>query len=817
MTVRADSGDVYAAWKGAASDPGIYWSIAKAVSASGIEWATQRIVQGVGTTAGPALACFKNIVYLAWKGAANDTRIYWSRCVNGIDWEPQQPLPMGRTGSAPALGATDSALYVAWKGEGPSNEIYWAKSTDGKTWAVPSGGLPTTPPIPGLPTPKLPPPTLTPIHGIGSSDTPALAGLGDVLYMAWKGAADDATIWWSRCADGFSWAPQQQIPSVWTSCGPALAASRPVTSTAAPVVLTLAWKGSGTDTTIWCSSLADVTSNNWKPQQQIPGIFTSTRPALSAPSPHLDPRTAVLAWKAPEADVKIWTGPCSVVRPAVKHIFVLMLENRSFDHMLGFSGITGADAATGKPTAINGLKGTESNSFNGKTYTVQRGAANIMQHDPPHEFENVVTQLCGPGAAYPSGGAYPQVNNSGFAAAYGSTVHGDPSDVMKCYSPEQLPVLTALAREFVVCDNWYASIPGPTFPNRMFAHAASSGGLDHSPSDWEIFKWEELSAFDFKHGNIFNALGAAKLKYRIYAGDDFPMVGALHTETAVQGQPYSQITYNIFGIDNFAKDLSANTFDCQYVFIEPSYDVLNQYKDGTSQHPLGDVTRGEALIKSVYEAIRNSPVWENSVLIITWDEHGGFYDHAVAGSQEHAVAPGDTAPNSEHNQHGFTFQQFGPRVPAVVISPLIPRNLIDHRIYDHSSIPATVERTFNVAPLTNRDKIANSVNTLATLPVPRTDAPARLPSPAIGDLISNPLTRPAILDGPIVRPLDPVNEGNLPVFLYSAMRQDLQMSAPEQRPAIIARARAIKTRAQAMEYMKEVQLKLRARPLAAMA
>jgi phospholipase C len=102
----------------------------------------------------------------------------------------------------------------------------------------------------------------------------------------------------------------------------------------------------------------------------------------------------------------------------IKHVFVLMLENRSFDHMLGFSGITGTDAETGKPTAIDGLKGKEANTFNGKTYTVQRGADNVMRSDPGHEFPDVLMQLCGPGSAYPRGGAYPAVNNSGFAAAY---------------------------------------------------------------------------------------------------------------------------------------------------------------------------------------------------------------------------------------------------------------------------------------------------------------------------------------------------------------------------------------------------------------
>jgi phospholipase C len=159
----------------------------------------------------------------------------------------------------------------------------------------------------------------------------------------------------------------------------------------------------------------------------------------------------------------------------IQHVFVLMLENRSFDHMLGFSGLTGADASTGAATKINGLSGSESNVYNAQAFSVSPGAPDRMVVDPGHEFSNVLLQLCGPGASYPSGGAYPSINNSGYVASYAD---GDgasnPGVLMNCYSPTQLPVLHALAAEFVVCDNWHASMPGPTWPNRMFVHAADS-------------------------------------------------------------------------------------------------------------------------------------------------------------------------------------------------------------------------------------------------------------------------------------------------------------------------------------------------------
>jgi len=481
----------------------------------------------------------------------------------------------------------------------------------------------------------------------------------------------------------------------------------------------------------------------------------------------------------------------------IQHIFVLMLENRSFDHMLGFSGIMGRDAETGAATAISGLKGTETNSFNGKPYGVSRGASNVMPHDPAHEFPDVLLQLCGPGASYLSGGAYPAIQNSGFAQSYGNH-YTNPGDVMSCYdTAKQLPALQALAQEFVVCDNWHASMPGPTWPNRLFVHAASSGGLDHSPSVAEIVLWESLQGFSFKNGTIFDALQKAGIPRRLYAGDDFPLVSAL------KGISLSDIRH----FSQFASGLSGASYDYNYVLIEPSYDALNDYKNGDSQHPLGDVTQGEVLIKATYEAIRNSPLWDSSLLVIVWDEHGGFYDGGAFPSQ--AVAPGDTAPGSEHNQTGFTFQQYGARVPAVVISPRIPKNLIDHRLYDHSSIPATIEALCGLKPLTARDAAANSLHRLISLSTARTDAPTKLPNPtsAVSQPVS--LTTPQPVTS-VARPQDSASDGNVPAVLHAALRQDLEASPADQRGAILARAAAIKTRQQASQYLDAVRTKVRA-------
>jgi phospholipase C len=249
-----------------------------------------------------------------------------------------------------------------------------------------------------------------------------------------------------------------------------------------------------------------------------------------------------------------------------------------------------------------------------------------------------------------------------------------------------------------------------------------------------------------------------------------------------------------------------------YTFIEPSYNVLSDYKCSTSQHPLDDVTRGEALIRATYRAIRNSPLWESSMLVLTWDEHGGFYDHAAPPA---AAAPGDSHPGSDHNQYGFTFEQYGVRVPAVVVSPWIPRNVVNHRLYDHASIPATLEALFAMPPLTRRDAAANNLTPLLTLTAPRIDAPLDLPAPADSGLgnecapvsLSAAATLQSSLPALVTRPNASVNEGNVTGMLQTALRADLALS-PAARSKTLGRVSAVRTRADAWRYADEVRQKL---------
>jgi len=438
--------------------------------------------------------------------------------------------------------------------------------------------------------------------------------------------------------------------------------------------------------------------------------------------------------------------------PRIDHVFVLMLENRSFDHMFGFSGLEGVDR-DGNLTAIIGADPNQDFNIDSGTHqpvpvTVDPSAEFALKgvdQDPGHEFEDTLMALCAqfdeagnliqPAPQYqPVPGGYPPITNGGFVENYVHPSNSDdkpsstPDRIMRCFdTSKQLPVLYQLAQEFAICDQWFSSMPGPTWPNRFFLLAASTGGLDHSPSTADVVTAITVEGYRFENGNIFDLLDDNCIDWRIFEGDEFPVSFAL------SGMNLNALQGRFTDFEDFSSELSKPDFTPRFVFIEPKYgahgfDVTGpgDFTCGNSMHPLDDVTRGEKLIKTVYEAIRNSPHWEHSLLLITFDEHGGFYDHVRPPA---AVPPGDTMTES-YIQHHFQYDQLGVRVPAPVISPLIPHGVIDHTIYDHTSMLASVERLFGMKPLTNRDHAANDFLHLPSLEVPRTDAPTRLRGPA---------------------------------------------------------------------------------------
>lgn len=539
------------------------------------------------------------------------------------------------------------------------------------------------------------------------------------------------------------------------------------------------------------------THNNW----WLGGsIVNSSKPELVVPIANGSLKLS-LPLDGGVSDYTFHAGSISNAFP-IRNIFVLMLENHSFDNMFAMSGIAGITAAT---TA-------NSNSYAGNTYPVFKGAPTSMPTDPGHEFTDVVTQLAGQGASYPSGGPYPAINNSGFAANYATTTSEGPAPpasdiglIMGAFdTPTQLPVIYQLATNFVLCDHWFSSLPGPTWPNRFFVHGASSNGLDHSPSTSEMAEWETVSGFTYPHGSIFDALKNSNIGFRLYNDNhnifsDDPQNGSIGGAIAqVSSLKGIQIT-SVHSVSDFAADLS-NDYTAQYTFIEPNYgDVISgSYAGGSSQHPMDDVYGGEGLIKYVYESIRNSPLWEQSLLIITYDEHGGFYDSVAPG----ATTPPNDGSSSSLNEYGFTFDVLGVRVPALVISPWVG-NSVDHTVYDHASVLATVEKLLGLAPLTDRDRNANDLTPLLQSTA-RTDCPTTLndPAPPSVSAAKRVAAGRARFDADAPIPARGMVAGLLGIALKSEV--ELAGDAPAARSAAIARFKQIRTLGQADAYLKSV-------------
>ncbi|PTN56229.1 alkaline phosphatase family protein [Stenotrophomonas panacihumi] len=504
------------------------------------------------------------------------------------------------------------------------------------------------------------------------------------------------------------------------------------------------------------------------------------------------------------------------IRPKfpIQHVFVLMLENHSFDNIFAMSGIPGITAAT---------PATDINRHDGSSYPVSRPAPVAMPTDPGHEFEDVVKQLAGASATYPSQGPYPEITRAGYVDNYATvpeTPAADVGKVMACFdTPTQLPVLNALARNFLLCDHWFSSMPGPTWPNRFFVHGASSSGLDHSPTMGELLKWSTVHGFVYPNGSIFDALDNAGIPYGLY-NDEHSQFARPHLHVE-DGGDIAQVAaikgvsrMDVHDIGELPHDL-AGSYQPAYTFIEPNYGdvVLENYRHGSSQHPMDETCGAEGLVKFVYETIRNSPVWQNSLLIITYDEHGGFYD---SQSPQALSTPGDRSGPLGLNTHGFNFDLSGVRVPAIAISPWLPAE-VDHTVYDHSSVLATVEALFGLRPLTNRDRAAKSL-TAKLLQTPRSDCPLTLPDPV-------PPTAPVADAGAeaalfALRAAEPLpRQGNLPGVLAIALKTALELAGDDDVAQLAVRQRfeQLRTRGDARDYLAEVSAQVTAARLQAIA
>ena len=369
----------------------------------------------------------------------------------------------------------------------------------------------------------------------------------------------------------------------------------------------------------------------------------------------------------------------------IEHVVLLMFENRSFDHMLGLIDHPGLPTVLEEPIE-NPVDPADPNSARPTAFALASYEA--LTADPKHGYPDVMRQLTG--QPEPWQAPY-MLTNSGFAWNYHAQRAAPGNEVLGCYPPQLLPVLSTLATEYAVCSRWFCSVPSETWPNRLFAHAATSDNL--------LDNDERL----YTNRTIFEALSDAKKSWQIYAGD-IPQVAAFRELWWHDGGPR-------FSRFNAFVDHARNGTLPNYSFIEPRH-----FGSGCeSQHPLSKVLLGEHLLASVYEAIASNPdTWRSTLLLVTYDEHGGFFDRIPPAA---AVPP--TAGVSDP-KYGFAFDLLGPRVPTLAISPWIDRLTNNDETHDHTSVMATLRDLFGFdETLTARDAAATSVSHLLSRSEPR--------------------------------------------------------------------------------------------------
>jgi phospholipase C len=441
---------------------------------------------------------------------------------------------------------------------------------------------------------------------------------------------------------------------------------------------------------------------------------------------------------------------------ALDHVVVVMFENRSFDNLLGrlyqpgevrsFEGVIGKALTNPIPAWAADGSGRQV-----VPYGVAAGM-NVPSPDPGEEYQHVNTQLYGqidpPGNRgvladrmtaphnAPVAGQVPTLD--GFVADYISAVTAETgrqpgydefAQIMTGYAPEQMPVVSAIARGFATFDHWFCDVPTQTFANRSFLHAATSSGF--------VINLTPAASFPVRNTaqTLFDRLDAAGLSWRVYCDppSHISLTGVIHAPRLL-----TRFATNFSSTDRFYEDAERGDLPA-YSFIEPN--LLYGHND---MHPAFDalfpdmkldppssLLGGEALLARIYDAIRSSASPRgsnayNTLLLVTFDEHGGTFDHVPP-----PLAPPPVA-GAPAGQLGFTFDRLGLRVPAIAVSAWLPERLVVTDEYRNTSVLATMRERWSLgAPLTGRDAGARSLAPLLSLPVPRPpeDWPAVAPRP----------------------------------------------------------------------------------------
>ncbi|SOF00078.1 phospholipase C [Burkholderia sp. OK233] len=378
----------------------------------------------------------------------------------------------------------------------------------------------------------------------------------------------------------------------------------------------------------------------------------------------------------------------NVPKDRIEHVVLLLMENHSFDQMLG--------CLDEVHTGLDGIRNAASKSNDdgeGHTFFPQATQERQMQHDPDHGYEAVLAQIAGDNGGFVRS----------FAKDYPKSTLAARQDIMGYYPRGFLPALHTLGEQFTVCDKWFSSLPGPTWPNRYFALTGTSMGEVGMPVGLEALnpRWYTEQNQD----TIFDRLNDKEKTWKIYFYD-FP------ASLLLKNQRQAKNLANYRRFDTFFDDAAgpANEFPA-FVLIEPKYFGEAQNDD----HPPHNIMKAEKLIADTYNALRsNQALWERTLLVILYDEHGGFFDHVPPPSN--AVAP------DEHTQ-SFDFTQLGVRVPAILVSPWCNAGVCNTR-FDHCSLLKYLCDKWELAPLGNRTQAAASVGqAIRSTGIARTDTP----------------------------------------------------------------------------------------------
>ncbi len=354
----------------------------------------------------------------------------------------------------------------------------------------------------------------------------------------------------------------------------------------------------------------------------------------------------------------------------IKHVIVLMLENNSFDHILG---------SVAQVKKIDGIESNSSfvNSYSGMDFPETPKDTRVVTPDPNHDLSDSLVQIRKDEKGNEMGGF---IKN--YWQSYPQMTKDQAGQVMTYYPYNSLPALHQLATEFTVCDRWFSSLPGPTWPNRLFAMSGTSLGRATMPGGIM-----DLNLHWYDQTTIFDRLNEKEISWKVYFGDvpvSTILVHQWEPQNAARHRPMLEFSFDVNHPENFP----------DFAWIEPSYlpPGANDY------HPPHDVFDGEDLVRSVYNTLRASDtLWKSSLLIILFDEHGGFFDH---------IAPPSAVP-PDHHQEEWTFDRLGVRVPAILVSPLV-QNTVNSKIFDHTSLLRYISDKWNLGPLGERTAKANS-------------------------------------------------------------------------------------------------------------